>query len=519
MKASKIKKNLKKNSIFLSICFFIFYRCYFIVTLFKERAVLPEPDDSYFYLTEIKKIIEAGTIFHHFPIHPFWSYDWAHVLPYKLAIVFLNKISSLSLPTLFYLIFFLGTFLLPFVLYFFISKLVKQKENIAWLIFFLAFYSGSGAYHGFYWVTPSFFTDLIFFIFLAKIYDNKAKKLSTGFLFLLLPVFILSHPTAVFALSILGFNLVYLFLLDKKEAKKIYLKTFFLMLFGFFQYILLQLLLKLSKTQVAPPYALPFENLGRFILNKISLDTWLVVKREYFSILFPHPFFWLVFLVLIFCLIKKRRFKILSLFLATLTYTLFALMNEYGFRALEFHWPATFLVLGQGIFDFYQQLKKVPRLLFLGLILFFLIVLNIFNNIQVRSLNQRDNFSWDESCALYLLKKTGENDLVFYENGVTYSVFAFYGLYKREARLINLSQIDEVKNQAQGNFLVMTKQEVSGQPEEFSRIEKFLIENISRKGQQEKLFRKEGGLLENFTLYENLKFERDCGYFQIYKIL
>lgn len=516
----KIKSYLTKKLIPLAIVFFIIYRFWLIVLLFKRRTLLPEPDDSYFYLTEIRKILDSGTLFYKFPLHPLWRSDWSHILTYKLLIIFIHKISNLSLEATFFLSFFLGTVLLVFVLFLFLSKLIKEKQNISWLIFFLAFYSGSGAYHGFYWVVPSFFSIVFFFLILSYIYDDKAKKLPIISLFLLLPLFILSHPMALFALSILIFNSFFLYWLKDKNWKAISIKTFILTIFGILQFSLLELILTITQTKVTPlHYLSPLENLKQVFSGRINLISWEMLRKEYFNLLFPHKIFLLFFMILLGCLLLKRRYKFFSLFFATLTFTLFSLINYYGYRALLFLWPITFLTIGQGIFDFYSILKKTSKLLFSFLVLIFLIILNVFNIVQAKNLNRRDNFSWDKSCPAYLLENTNKNDSIFFGDYLTYNLFLYYGFYRRESYLFSLSKVGQYKELTKGSYLVVHKEQDLPK-ETLSLPVRILVENVSRKNKLETKTpaKRDNNLMEALKKVAKVELKRNCGHFQILKI-
>ena len=493
----------KNKSIIICIFLFIIYKFYLIILLFRERLLLPLPDDSYFYLTETKKIIDSKTVLYNFPPNAIWPTDWLQMLPYKLFLIFIHFISGLSLEKVYIASFFVGTIILPFVLLYFFKKLTKDKLNIAWLILFMAFYSGSGAYHGFYWVVPSFFALLLFFLIIS----TKQKIINL----LLVVVFVFLNPMSVFVLLIPVFYSIFLYIFSKKEYKNI-LNYLVLLVWGFFVYGIGFLILKITHTAVRVNYDLPIDSIKNILNGGNFYPGWSVFQNEYLKILFPKNVFIPVFFVLIYILFKNKRFKMLSLFFATLVFTLCSLINKTGYRALEFQWPLTFMLVGQGIYDLFRFLKIIPKTIFAIMVLGFLFMLNTFNMIQVKRLNIEDDYLIDSSCSLYLMQMTSLKEIICFDSNGIYQYFNYLGLYKRRAILID-SVTFKQNISADKKYLVRRKSKIIEKEENLSSIEKLLVSQISRKN-----------IIDNkaSVFWDNsapMKLVKDCGQFAIYNMI
>jgi len=169
-------KNGLRIGLLFSLLFFILLRFFWIHDTFSRRVIPPEPDDSYHYLYQIRWLSEFPLKTPPPTVIPLkeslestpevnWDirYFMSTIEPYLGWAYPLGKIQALFQLTpeaTFQTAFYLGTLVAAFLL--FLIGMSLPEKLAPWAIFSLAFFTGDGSYHGFFWVVPSLFTFLIF---------------------------------------------------------------------------------------------------------------------------------------------------------------------------------------------------------------------------------------------------------------------------------------------------------------------------------------------------------------------
>ena len=181
-KKSWLKNNtvkfIKKNKLLILVAlFFIIWKFFLVYTLWHGRVIAPEPDDSFVYIAHINSVIKCPSLLFcesPYSLHRFAG--WEH-LSYRLFFGSLGKLFHWTGSQTYHYSFYIGIVLLLPTLIYFIKKLTKNNQPLSALIlFFLALYNGNGSYHGFFWIVPSFFSVLLFFLIFGIILDNKNRS-------------------------------------------------------------------------------------------------------------------------------------------------------------------------------------------------------------------------------------------------------------------------------------------------------------------------------------------------------
>lgn len=212
LKRLLLHKEFLENRIIpiFSAIFFLIWRFFFNFLLWQNRILPPEPGDSFNYLNYIRSIkIGYVNLTSDYTIYSFILGNIA-------------KIFSLSPEVVFRYSFWFGLVILTVVFWFLFKKLKFSWIQTSLSFIFLAFYTGHGAFHGFYWVVPSFFLLIAFFYLFANIISDK--KINWWFVGLVSFVYPLIHGMGVFSLAIfifyVGFYLFFSFLNSKVPLRK-----------------------------------------------------------------------------------------------------------------------------------------------------------------------------------------------------------------------------------------------------------------------------------------------------------
>ena len=296
--------------------------------------------------------------------------------------------------------FYIGTLLLIPALIVFLRTLNPNKNLLAFSLLFLALYNGAGSYHGFFWVVPSFFALLLFFL-LFSVFKGHYKHWKI-YSFILIPLMIYTHFIGLYLIFILPLFTLFYSLFKKEIDLDLFKKLGFILFITVLFYVPTAFYLRnspyggnpygietlahlfvnsaskyVSSTPIKnsdglplPPTSTNMESTMPFskTLNQTLFPGFHQIKTDYFDWIFPHWVAVLFFLFLTFLLIYYEQYALLSLYLAALSFTLLSSISIYGIRSLLLTWPLTFLVYGYGAWFFFilvrEKIKDGKVLLF-----------------------------------------------------------------------------------------------------------------------------------------------------------
>lgn len=463
----KIKYFLNENKwIIAALLFFIVWKFILIAILWSNRLSPPEPDDSYSYINQIITIKECPRVFCNYPSVTYVNSSGFIYLSYRVFLGMIAKLINLSSVQAYRFGFYLGTVLISLTFLFFLKKITNKKEIIAFSLFFLAFYHGIGETHGFYWVVPSFYSTLLFFLILALILSPKRNYL---ILLFLTPVFVFTHPLSIYFSFILPIFYIFLVIFRKKSNFLILKKTALVFLVALICHTSLSFYLKkrgsennnyfsigsqieririklFSKKITSEKLEQGFETNRK--LSEKPLDNKSILKENisillneetqgkgnildrkmrilsdtYFKWFFPHWIGLLPLILFLLILFYYRQHILLSLYFSSLIFFIISTFaTEYGYRSGLILWIASFLLYGFGFFYSFCFIQGKIRkkylllsgqiILSLGLLMF--VLLNVtYSIIYARNLSIRNNYDINPEFLDYLITHTRENDLI-----------------------------------------------------------------------------------------------------------
>lgn len=450
----KLGRFIKENKwIIIVFVVFIFWKFFLISVLWKNRLSPPEPDDSFVYITHIESARQCS----------FFSSCKDSLIPRNHPLAYshltygffwggLAKITGANSENIFHISFYIGTFFLVVTLVFFLQKITSDKKLIAFSLFFFLLFNGSGSYHGFFWVVPSFFA-LLFFIALLAFFlsDSKYWKLA----------FIIIIPLAIFIHIIFLYFLLVIFMfpfvkatLEKKFDMLLIRKVFFTFFISIITYLPLSLFFNLksypgmqygvetlssqiiTSSKESIKSHLPPENKEimikeKSVLKKIAKKTqfpsFQKIKDNYLKWMFLNPIGMLAFLIVITVLLKNKQINIVALYLSSLIFTLSSSVYENGYRSLLLMWPITFFFLSFGFWFLFKLINEkinskmysnCAKAIVLIAICFFT-ALNLFYSFFWNQFaNQKKNYNLDSEYASYLKKNIRKDELIMYGSKV-----------------------------------------------------------------------------------------------------
>ncbi len=365
-----MKSFLENNKwVLIASVFFIIWK-FFLIDAFWKNGVYYEGllDDKAIYLTHIESVIHCPTLLCNDSMFNVHNYTWFEHLSWRVPLGEIANIFQLNANEVFHLSFYFGTILLLLVLIKFLKEFFETDQSlIATNLFFLALFNGTGAYHGFFWVVPSFFSLLYLFLLIGILFEkNTHWKIH---LLLLIPLSLFNHTISLYLIFLsLPFAVLCAFfgyIFDKKSLDIIPIKraVFALLITAIF-YIPASFLAKgnpygvesfgkqaiitaqehsqeiPSKSEVLSPQKL---------LNNIqSLPGYKLVKSEYLNWVFLNWLMLIPFGIIFLLHIQHKQFKPLAFFLTSCSFTIISLINENAVRSLLVLWPATFMFFATG---------------------------------------------------------------------------------------------------------------------------------------------------------------------------
>lgn len=383
---------IENKWIVIASIFFIAWKFFLISIFLKNVFNFTVYDDAQVYVAHIESINKCsyGILCKDFITSLSSNFGFEHLF-YRLFLGGIAKIFNLSSEAAFIWGFYLGTILLVPTLVVFLKKLTANPNLIAFSLFFLALFNGIGSTHGFFWVVPSFYALLIFILILSIILGNNNNwKMK---LFFLVPAAIYTHTIALYFLLILPIFYA-LYAVMTKNLNKLLLKKIILTLFvAATFYLPISLYIKgnpygpesFAKDAIKTLSGDPTSSVP--ITEEINKKTFFPgleqVERGYFDWIFYNWLGTLALIIIVTTLVYYKKYKILSLYLATTLFILITSVNVFANRMLLLLWPLTFVVYAFGgwyAFRFINSFQNKKLSLFLTHALSICIILFIIIN-------------------------------------------------------------------------------------------------------------------------------------------
>jgi len=507
----ELQKILKNHyDLIFGFLFFFSYRIFFTWLLWHGRTVPPEPDDSYYYLARAKHIFNVN------------SFEDFRLLPFSLWLNFLSVFVHSNLEIAYKINFYIGPVAMFAALYHFISKLENSRRIRLLLLMVIALYSGSGDYHGFYWVVGSYYQLALFFIILAFLIGKQKTNLYRIFPICFLFIFI--HPTSAFLSSIFIFYPIMFSLFSKKEAKFAFKKLSPMLIclaISIFLYILIGRMFPDGNSSES--FQTQAGLIKDFFLGKLNPISFPIIWREYFTIFFNNIVTTITYFVMLALLFYLKKYKLLAIFFSILIIVLLSSFIPYGSRTLGIFWPITFFVIGYFLVSIWKILQSINTKIKLGFLTVIPLVgifalATIFNIIFISSLNTTKNYDWDRSCPLKL-----QDDNLYFTSLESMNAFSTYNGNGKNLHFLSLDEVN--KFSMIGNVIVETKKEQIQPPTLFG-VKNFLASKITRRNRPTYVEypinafttppADSGSMLSNLN-QSNLIISRylDCGHFQV----
>jgi len=417
----------------------------------------PTPADSYNYLVNISQMSQGGGFFSDPRQLVYGSFNYFYSL---ISILF-----GISPMTTYHLFFYLGKVLLLIVWLYFISSFTKDKKIVAWSICALGAYSGTGATHGFFWVVPSFWSVLLFFLLVAM----AVRGVNFVVILLICVLFIFAHPLSLYCLF--PILVTYFVLWLKKSQVK---KAFGTLAIALFIAIMVQQAIVYSLNdnpsigEISQFGTVVGEGVikgvgptgdsvqgrkefgGKVEIGLLSLNDVLIKMREkspsddfsvkirvpsyvyravpsFFELWNSYSFFFVFLPVLIIALLTlfyfilswgySQKDPLIIFFGAVLLTALGATIHPQGFRFLVFLWPMTLFVL---VYFFLKitQPENIFRKLTEALIIIFVSTQVAYGVFLASRISGYRDYNIDKACVSDLARRSrgGERLVIYYSN-------------------------------------------------------------------------------------------------------
>lgn len=433
---------LRKNQwIILASIFFIIWKLFLVGILWEGRSVAPEPDDSYEYIARIAAVSDCHSdLFCPYAGVSMADHSGFAYLSYGLIFGLIGKIFSLAPEKTFHLGFYLGTLLLALILPFFLASFTSRRPLIALSILFLAFYHGTGESHGFFWVVPSFFSLILFFI-LYRFITNKDQQPSSYCIATIFSViYAFMHPISIYLIFFFPIYLAISFYFTKKYSVSEIRRTLFVIFIVLGSASIQSQYLARTSQQNYYGLGSSLEQTRQIIndfthdgrsgyrpeynvveIGEVSFFTTRIatLNATYFRYILPHWIMIFPFILALWILYFRHEFRLLTFYLSALLFFVTAtLFHEFGFRSAIILWPATYILAAFSIGHTYALIKerspgtlqRIGKFLVIIFIIIFFLINALFSIGYNLNVNSRNNFEIDESFTTSLLSRMEQND-------------------------------------------------------------------------------------------------------------
>ncbi len=444
-------RDIKKTLVLVLLLLFSCYYWGASYTLWKDRHLLPEPDDAYTYVYSAKALKESPSVVTSFPGLPKRSSTNLTYFTYRYLLIGWQALTGQEWEQAFKFLFYVGSFVMIFAVLSFVRSF--GRGFLDWFLGSLALllFVGTGTYHGFYWVVPSFFA-LYFFLVLFRSLFWLHSWWAKG---VLLGAFIMAHPLSFWLLGVFLLFAFLCMLFEKAFVKKQILRVLAFVGLGFVITVFFNLALFWRGADITYGYG-PMKIIrnmpraskilikkekslsrGEQNFQQKSLGSWEVIKRDLFGVLFANYLVGSLFVLNLLWLFWRKRFGALSLGLALFVFVLGVSFYPYGYRSLLFLWPVLYLLVGLGVGElilfFTQAGLKVLELLAIAVFCFFAIINIFYRAFWSYYLRDRLNIKADKKrCAEFLLDHSDLSSRVgYWPVKEARSMLFAEGLYRR----------------------------------------------------------------------------------------
>jgi hypothetical protein len=533
------------------VVFFLVYQLGLSAILFRNRTgnIPVGFDDLYSYMYGIKKVVDYGSV-----VPPtVYLYPEAHLdyISYNALFGGLAILIKQSPEWVVYWSFFFGKILLLLVLAAWLKSLKLPTIERGVCLLLLGSFVGDGLIHGFFWVVPSFWAVLLFFLLLYLIKDFRVPYLLLLFLSL---VFVNMHPLAKILPIVILIFIILNTLIEKHMSKPLVKLTSVLLLSVLLTETLgcnlagcrfkqpfdeVKILFNRNNSigtrgkDYMPSVSLIPKSIGRGLpsgfvaksdllsmhtnrwLNHLLLDStsrlpgFRGIWESYISkFILVYPL--VIFLPYWLYLIWRSEYKQVTYwFFATLIALVTISKYQDSYRLLILLWPLTLIVFGLGVVRSFCLQSESNNALFklfnwFGIISLgvYWIYQSVYGFVFTSNLAKHNDYSWDVvNCPKYILNETKISDYnIFFNSFSGLSAFAYYGLDQRHLTKSDylLNNIEDVKERYPIIFLV---------------TENFPFEGNSDTVYIPKIETKMEPLKKYYYTYES----KNCGYFQVNK--
>lgn len=442
---------LSNKWVLIAFVFFVLWKFFLIHTLWEDRYIPPVPDDSYIYILHIDSSLRCNNLVScSEKIISFKTYAGFDHLTYRVFLGSIGKLFHLNAPSAYHINFYIGTILLSLTLVFFLNILsAGNKPLVAFSLFTLALYNGSGSYHGFFWVVPSFFALMIFFLTLAILLDDKNKHWKIS-LSIIIPLAIYTHILGLYLLAVLPIFLFFYSCFTRKFHPLIFKKILFTSFVAITAYV--PVAIYFSNVSYGNPYGpetivkniienntpeeIPGEIEHSFRGSSLNeryvvsfFPSWKKIKENYFLWIFPNFIGCIIYTACISILFSRKKYELLSLYLAGLLFSLISTINVNGERSLIFLWPMTFLLYGQaGWITLEIVAQKVSDRLYKNFITIFIVIAILFavflsalySYLWNSYLNQTKNIEISDMITEYILSNAQSGEKITYSKNMDF---------------------------------------------------------------------------------------------------
>lgn len=346
-------------AISILLIIFILFRWYVIDLSWEGISTPPALDDSLSYIARIRVIGDTGSYF--YDLKYIWSWyrnDHLTFLPWSTSLALVKLLSNSSYLDVFKTNFYFGIVILSFTILNMLK--VLERDRIFWVtaFSFLTLYNGSGYYHGFFWVVPSFYSVIATFLLISIIFDERGIKISEKrwfvLLFLITLLLLWLHPFGKFSYVAIGVSFIIHIFLNKilhsgNSTMFLLRRVALIMTSGLIAFFSVDVL---PYSMGIVPYTYPStEQLIHSISS--SYDLFVKLYLDYFGFTY-HT---VLLAIGLFAMLFNRKTSILSIFLGFFVISLVgSLLNRAGYRILVYLWPLTFLIYSYGCYFLIQRL-------------------------------------------------------------------------------------------------------------------------------------------------------------------
>lgn len=537
----RIVENVQKNKwLFASLIFFIVWKFFLVGVLWENRSIPPVIDDSLVYMLHIDGTLECQNFFSCedtvINLNTYAGYDH---LTYRFMVGALGKFFHWDALETYKYSFYFGTLLLAFAIYRFTVSLYPHQPKIgAYTLSLFTLFSGSGSYHGFYWVVPSFFA-FIFFLLLAS-YIVSDKKIGPWWPLIILTILgFFSHVLFLYSLLIFLFYFVFISFFTKHFSlitlqkviciigigTSLHLASdfYFRQLESYHPYGPLTLsseIISIHSTETFPTITSALITDFNF---KKTFPGWQSIEHNYFRWIFYSFWSYVTFCICLGILLYHRQFKLVSIYFSSLLLTLFSAVSAHGERSLLFLWPLTFLYFGLGLWFFWKTLRahidnfrvrQFFKLLVVLVFSFFTAITLLYSYLWNKYLNQYSNYSIPGEMFSYL-EQLPEEETLYYSDKAYFleQFFYFNKISSKPARVLDVREAS----------LYMTVQENKVQSDRIKQLALFetFFETINILPGFEKKNRVFDPVYPELPVIEGVSFqkEKSFGDLVIYRVL